>query len=93
MNSLKLIFSTIFVAIIVVLLYYKIVYFQTNSQDDNGILVGNWSGDYLGGKSPLDWVGSVKILNDYYKFKRPVRYGQCWVFSGVLTTRKFYFVV
>lgn len=58
----------------------------TNSQDDNGILVGNWSGDYAGGKSPLDWVGSVAILKEYFKTKEPVCYGQCWVFSGVLTT-------
>ncbi|VDI05733.1 transglutaminase 1 [Mytilus galloprovincialis] len=58
----------------------------TNSQDDKGVLVGNWSGSYHGGKSPLDWVGSVAILNEYFKTKQPVRFGQCWVFSGVLTT-------
>ncbi|CAG2185515.1 TGM1 [Mytilus edulis] len=58
----------------------------TNSQDDKGVLVGNWSGSYHGGKSPLDWVGSVAILNEYYKTKQPVRFGQCWVFSGVMTT-------
>ncbi|XP_052062412.1 hemocyte protein-glutamine gamma-glutamyltransferase-like isoform X2 [Mytilus californianus] len=58
----------------------------TNSQDDKGVLVGNWSGSYHGGKSPLDWAGSVAILNEYYKTKQPVRFGQCWVFSGVITT-------
>lgn len=62
--------------------------FQTNSQDDKGVLVGKWSGSYDDGKSPLDWAGSVAILNEYYKTKKPVRFGQCWVFSGVMTTRK-----
>ena len=57
-----------------------------NDADDNGVLAGNWSGDYTGGRSPLDWTGSVAILEEYYKTKRPVRFGQCWVFSGVLTT-------
>ncbi|NXT38866.1 TGM4 glutamyltransferase, partial [Pelecanoides urinatrix] len=57
-----------------------------NSNDDSGVLVGNWSGNYSNGTSPLDWIGSVSILQKYYKTKKPVCYGQCWVFSGVLTT-------
>ncbi|XP_013382452.1 hemocyte protein-glutamine gamma-glutamyltransferase-like isoform X3 [Lingula anatina] len=58
----------------------------TNSPDDNGILMGNWSGNYEGGTRPTKWVGSVAILQEYWKRKRPVKYGQCWVFSGVVTT-------
>ncbi|XP_041375414.1 protein-glutamine gamma-glutamyltransferase K-like [Gigantopelta aegis] len=57
-----------------------------NAPDDGGILVGNWSGEYPGGKSPLSWTGSVAILEEYYKTSMPVKYGQCWVFSGVVTT-------
>ncbi|XP_054711859.1 annulin-like [Uloborus diversus] len=57
-----------------------------NSPDDNGVLVGNWSGDYGGGQAPTFWGGSVAILQQYYKNKKPVKYGQCWVFSGVVTT-------
>lgn len=57
-----------------------------NDCDDEGVLSGNWTGDYTGGTSPLDWTGSVAILEQYYKTKKPVRYGQCWVFSGIVTT-------
>ncbi|XP_071448143.1 annulin-like isoform X2 [Hetaerina americana] len=57
-----------------------------NSPDDNGALVGNWSGDFSGGTAPTKWVGSMKILQEYYRTKKPVKYGQCWVFGGVLTT-------
>ncbi|XP_021352801.1 annulin-like [Mizuhopecten yessoensis] len=57
-----------------------------NNIGDNGVLAGNWSGKYEGGKSPTSWAGSVAILEQYYSTKRPVKYGQCWVFSGVLTT-------
>ncbi|NXN95195.1 TGM4 glutamyltransferase, partial [Rhinopomastus cyanomelas] len=57
-----------------------------NSNDDNGVLLGNWSGDYSKGTSPMDWIGSVSILQQYYKTKKPVCFGQCWVFAGVLTT-------
>lgn len=57
-----------------------------NIQDDNGVLVGNWSGDYSGGKSPLEWSGSAEILSQFNRYKQPVRFAQCWVFSGVLTT-------
>ncbi|CAB4006660.1 -glutamine gamma-glutamyltransferase 4 [Paramuricea clavata] len=64
----------------------RILSAMINSQDDDGVLMGNWSGNYEGGNSPTFWNGSVKILQEYYKTKKPVRYGQCWVFSGVLTT-------
>ncbi|KAF8788081.1 Annulin like protein [Argiope bruennichi] len=57
-----------------------------NSPDDNGVLVGNWSADYGGGQPPTHWTGSVAILQQYYKTKKPVKFGQCWVFSGVVTT-------
>lgn len=57
-----------------------------NANDDNGVLLGNWSGNYSNGTSPMEWIGSASILQQYYKTKQPVAYGQCWVFSGVLTT-------
>ncbi|NXO60308.1 TGM4 glutamyltransferase, partial [Aramus guarauna] len=57
-----------------------------NANDDSGVLLGNWSGNYSNGTSPTDWIGSVSILQKYYKTKKPVCYGQCWVFAGVLTT-------
>ena len=28
----------------------------------------------------------MKIFQEYYKTEKPVKYGQCWVFSGVMTT-------
>lgn len=67
-------------------LFQSINALQVNAPDDNGVLVGNWSGDYEGGTSPLEWTGSVAILEEYYRTKKPVSYGQCWVFSGLVTT-------
>ncbi|XP_017776383.1 PREDICTED: annulin-like [Nicrophorus vespilloides] len=57
-----------------------------NSNDDSGVIEGNWSNNYEGGTSPTTWIGSINILQTYYKTRKPVKYGQCWVFSGVLTT-------
>lgn len=64
----------------------KVVALQVNSPDDNGAVMGNWSDDFGGGTPPTKWLGSQKILQQYYKTKKPVKYGQCWVFSGVLAT-------
>lgn len=61
-----------------------------NCNDDNGVLVGNWSCDCRGGTAPTAWMGSKTILQQYYLRKRPVRYAQCWVFGGVLTTGKYF---
>ncbi|NXK87542.1 TGM4 glutamyltransferase, partial [Formicarius rufipectus] len=57
-----------------------------NANDDSGVLLGNWSGNYRGGTPPMDWIGSVTILQKYYKTKKPIGFGQCWVFAGVLNT-------
>ncbi|NWV11389.1 TGM4 glutamyltransferase, partial [Ptilonorhynchus violaceus] len=57
-----------------------------NANDDSGVLLGSWSGNYVNGTAPMDWIGSVRILQQYYKTKKSIRYGQCWVFAGVLNT-------
>ena len=59
---------------------------MVNVQDDNGMLVGNWSGDYTGGKPPTYWTGSAEILDEFNRTKQPVKFAQCWVFSGVQTS-------
>nr|XP_008113745.1 PREDICTED: protein-glutamine gamma-glutamyltransferase 4 isoform X2 [Anolis carolinensis] len=59
-----------------------------NKEDDEGVLEGKWKlkKSCDGHTCPHSWKGSVPILNEYYKTKKPVKYAQCWVFSGVLTT-------
>ena len=59
-----------------------------NSNDnDNGVLVGRWDGKYEDGTEPFKWSGSIRILEEYMSAGgRPVRYGQCWVFAGLMTT-------
>lgn len=64
--------------------------FKVNSSDDGGVLVGNWSETYAGGKSPMAWSGSVAILREYMKTKLPVKFGQCFVFSGIVTTSEHF---
>lgn len=59
-----------------------------NSNDDDGILVGRWDGEYTDGTAPSAWTGSVPIIEQYFQNMKPVKYGQCWVFAGVLSTRK-----
>ena len=45
---------------------------QVNSLDDNGVLIGNWSGDYSRGTNPSAWVGSVEILLSYHAAQGPM---------------------
>uniref|UniRef100_A0A8C1K6Y3 Protein-glutamine gamma-glutamyltransferase K n=1 Tax=Cyprinus carpio TaxID=7962 RepID=A0A8C1K6Y3_CYPCA len=55
-----------------------------NSNDDYGVLMGNWKDSYEGGTSPTAWSGSGDILRQYYKSSgKPVKFAQCWVFAGV----------
>uniref|UniRef100_A0A3B4UVT0 protein-glutamine gamma-glutamyltransferase n=1 Tax=Seriola dumerili TaxID=41447 RepID=A0A3B4UVT0_SERDU len=57
-----------------------------NSQDDNGVLVGNWSEDFSMGTPPTSWTGSVKILLQFVNTGVPICFAQCWVFAGVFNT-------
>lgn len=67
-----------------------VAYLQMNSQDDDGVLVGNWSGDYAIGTSPTAWTGSPEILLKYAREDAvPVCFAQCWVYAGVMNTCKF----
>jgi len=61
-------------------------YLQVNSPDEDGVVEGNWTEKFDGGVPPTKWTGSLKIIRKYYATKKPVKYGQCWIFSGVVTT-------
>ncbi|XP_076809000.1 protein-glutamine gamma-glutamyltransferase E-like isoform X1 [Clavelina lepadiformis] len=65
----------------------RILSAMVNCVDDKGVLYGRWDGEYSDGVRPTTWNGSVKILKQWNETKmQPVKYGQCWVFSGILTT-------
>lgn len=58
-----------------------------NSNDDNGLLAGNWSGNYGDGLAPWQWNGSPPIFKRYIlNGYQTVRHGQCWVFGGLTTS-------
>uniref|UniRef100_A0A672U106 protein-glutamine gamma-glutamyltransferase n=1 Tax=Strigops habroptila TaxID=2489341 RepID=A0A672U106_STRHB len=60
---------------------------DVNSNDEKGVVEGKWNGKYCSGTNPLRWSGSVTILRKWYRGRyKPVRYGQCWVFAGVMCT-------
>uniref|UniRef100_F6SBT9 protein-glutamine gamma-glutamyltransferase n=1 Tax=Monodelphis domestica TaxID=13616 RepID=F6SBT9_MONDO len=65
----------------------RVISAMVNSNDDKGVVQGQWRGKYTGGTNPLHWRGSVAILYKWYKGRfKPVKYGQCWVFAGVMCT-------
>ncbi|KAL5489676.1 hypothetical protein EMCRGX_G018794 [Ephydatia muelleri] len=59
---------------------------RVNSRDGMGVLLGSFAGKHASGMHPCRWNGSAPILQRFYRTKTPVRYGQCWVFAGVVVT-------
>lgn len=58
-----------------------------NADDDDGLLEGKWEGDYNDGTNPHSWSGSTAIMDQYLRTGgKPVKYGQCWVFSGAVVS-------
>uniref|UniRef100_A0A3Q3VWI2 protein-glutamine gamma-glutamyltransferase n=1 Tax=Mola mola TaxID=94237 RepID=A0A3Q3VWI2_MOLML len=65
----------------------RVVSAMINSEDDQGVLKGNWSGDFKQGVHPSTWTGSGDILTQWAESAyTPVKYGQCWVFAAVMCT-------
>ena len=63
---------------------------QVNAADDHGLIVSNWSGRYKDGTAPPLWTGTVPILREFVESGyQPVKYGQCWVFAAIATTRTY----
>ena len=52
----------------------------------NGILKAKWGANYTGGTDPMDWVSSEDIFHQYLTESPPVKYGQCWVFAGIVAS-------
>ncbi|XP_070758523.1 protein-glutamine gamma-glutamyltransferase E-like [Enoplosus armatus] len=63
----------------------RVVSAMINCEDDRGVLEGRWEGSFWGGVLPSHWNGSHAILKKWIKSDcHPVKYGQCWVFAGVM---------
>uniref|UniRef100_A0AAQ6A673 protein-glutamine gamma-glutamyltransferase n=1 Tax=Amphiprion ocellaris TaxID=80972 RepID=A0AAQ6A673_AMPOC len=63
----------------------RVISAMVNSEDDSGVLEGRWESPYTGGRRPTHWSGSYPILKQWYQSGcKPVKYGQCWVFAGVM---------
>ncbi|XP_073707867.1 protein-glutamine gamma-glutamyltransferase 5-like [Garra rufa] len=65
----------------------RVISAMVNSNDDKGVLIGRWSGNYSDGVNPSTWSGSGDILKKWAETQfRSVKYGQCWVFAAVMCT-------
>ncbi|XP_041802989.1 transglutaminase 5, like isoform X2 [Chelmon rostratus] len=65
----------------------RVVSAMINSEDDRGVVKGNWSSNFSQGVNPSLWTGSRDILRQWAQSGySPVKYGQCWVFAAVMCT-------
>ncbi|XP_038553912.1 protein-glutamine gamma-glutamyltransferase 2 [Micropterus salmoides] len=63
----------------------RVVSAMVNCNDDRGVLLGRWDGSFCDGVPPFQWNGSHAILKQWINTDcSPVKYGQCWVFAGVM---------
>ncbi len=69
----------------------KLISRHFSNKVNANVLIGKWpledeKDPYKDGFVPWYWVGSDQILKKYMEKWEPVKYGQCWVFGGLLTT-------
>lgn len=51
----------------------------------NGIIEGRWKSTFTGGLEPNQWKSSSHVFSERFNKNSPVKYGQCWVLSDILT--------
>lgn len=51
----------------------------------NGIIEGRWKSTFTGGIKPSEWRNSSHIFSERINNRSPVKYGQCWILSDILT--------
>lgn len=59
---------------------------QFSSVNSNsGLIEGKWGGSYSGGIMPTEWKYPSEIFLKWQNTKKPVKYGQCWVYAECMT--------
>jgi hypothetical protein len=58
----------------------------SSEHSENALICGKWSSDYSDGLSPSAWKSSSHVFREWGINKKPIKYGQCWVFSECFTT-------
>lgn len=53
---------------------------------NNKVMLEKRDGIYTGGTPPYQWMSSMDILQAFYKTKKPIKFGQCYVFAAIQTT-------
>ncbi len=56
-----------------------------NGNDEGGLMIGNWSGQYAPFTSPNAWTNSLKVFRAWV-LSGPVKFGQCFTFAATLCT-------
>ncbi|EEC09526.1 conserved hypothetical protein, partial [Ixodes scapularis] len=60
-----------------------------NTNDENGLVIGLWKEPFIDGIHPFAWSSSPTLLHRYMESGgNGVKYGQCFVFAGLLTARE-----
>lgn len=55
--------------------------------EEAGLVEAKYDHTSIEGKSPHLWSGSVQIIEEFLRIgASPVKYGQCWVMAGLMTT-------
>lgn len=57
----------------------------SSENSDTGLIEGKWGNKYKDGRSPNEWKSPSEIFYEWSLTNKPVKYGQCWIFSECLT--------
>ncbi|KAF0991450.1 hypothetical protein HZS_4445, partial [Henneguya salminicola] len=59
--------------------------YEVNANDERGLIIGNWK-EVTEGTSSTAWTNALDIYKEYLTSACPVKWGQCFVFSMLLTS-------
>lgn len=63
---------------------YLMINFSSEN-DENALIYGKWDNKYSDGIAPSTWKSTSHVFRHWGINKKPIKYGQCWVFAECIT--------
>ena len=57
----------------------------SSENSPTALIEGRWDQNYKDGRTPNDWVSTSEVFREWNIDRKPIKYGQCWIFAECMT--------
>jgi transglutaminase-like putative cysteine protease len=57
----------------------------SSQNSETGLINARWDDEYSDGRPPMSWTNPTDVFRLWRRNRKPVKYGQCWLFAEAMT--------